>query len=424
MRLAVTLDATAPTAQPLAAGARTHETYAMANLAGDTLHHHEPEPSRGANAVIPSHPAPPTLDVPAAPVDVVTSSAGLALKGLFVLASLYTFYFAREVLLPVVLAILLALVLYPAVRALKRIAVPEPIGAALVVLAVLACIALGIVRLFEPASEWLAQMPQVAGKVERKLHALRKSVAKVSKAAERVEQMTKVSPQPTAAPPPAPPSNGDVLNRILGATKTLLVSAASTTILLYFLLASGDMFLRKLVRVLDTFEDKKRAVGFAHAIQTDMARYLFTITCINTGLGAIVGAAMYLLGMPNPVLWAVLVAVFNYLPYVGAATNLGILTVVAFLTFDDLQHVLLVPGVYLVIEIVEGQVVTPILTGRSLTLNPVMIFLAMLFWTWLWGVVGALMAVPLLMTLKIVCDHVESLQPVGEFLSGKHAPVD
>jgi predicted PurR-regulated permease PerM len=233
-----------------------------------------------------------------------------------------------------------------------------------------------------------------------------------------------VSPKPQAAPPPPPPAQGTLLNRVLAATQTLLVSAASTVVLLYFLLASGDMFLRKLVRVLDRFEDKKRAVGFAHAIQSDMARYLFTITCINTGLGAIVGAAMYLLGMPNPVLWAVLVAVFNYVPYVGAGANLCILTVVAFLTFDDLRHVLLVPGVYLVIEILEGQVVTPILTGRSLTLNPVVIFLAMLFWTWLWGVVGALMAVPLLMTLKIVCDHIESLQPVGEFLSGKREPVD
>jgi predicted PurR-regulated permease PerM len=394
----------------------------MANLAGDTLHHCKPERA-DAEPVIPAHPVPPTLDVPAAPVDVVASTESIALKGLFLLAVLYTFYFARAVLLPVVLAMLLALVLYPAVRAFKRIAVPEPIGAAIVVLAVLACIALGVYRLSEPASEWIAQLPQVAGQVERKLHALRISVAKMSKAAERVEQMATVGPKPKAAPVP-PPRDGELLNSILAGTQVLLVSAASTTVLLYFLLASGDMFLRKLVRVLDTFEDKKRAVGAAHAIQTDMARYLFTITCINVGLGAIVGVAMYLLGMPNPLLWAVLVAVFNYVPYIGAGANLCILTVVAFVTFDDLRHVLMVPGVYLVIEIVEGQVVTPILTGRSLTLNPVVIFLAMLFWTWLWGVVGALIAVPLLMTLKIVCDHVESLQSVGEFLSGKREPVD
>jgi predicted PurR-regulated permease PerM len=368
--------------------------------------------------VIPADRPPPTLDTPATPVDVVASATNVALKGLFVLALFYTFYFARSVILPVVLAMLLALILSPAVRVLKRGAVPEPIGAAVVVLATLAALAYGAYRLTDPASEWIDKMPQVISQVERKLGTLRRSVAEVSKAAERMEQLATVAPKPNAAPPasvPQPP----LLQRVLGVTKTVLVSAASTVVLLYFLLASGDMFLRKLVRVLDTFEDKKRAVGVARAIQSDMARYLFTITCINLGLGVVVGFALYLLDMPNPVLWGVMVATFNFIPYLGAATNLVILTVVAFLTFDDVSRVLTVSGVYLLIEIIEGQVVTPILTGRSLTLNPVMIFVAMLLWTWLWGVVGALIAVPLLMTLKIVCDHVESLQPVGEFLSGR-----
>jgi predicted PurR-regulated permease PerM len=369
--------------------------------------------------VIPADRPPPTLDTPATPVDVVASATNVALKGLFVLALFYTFYFARSVILPVVLAMLLALILSPAVRVLKRGAVPEPIGAAVVVLATLAALAYGAYRLTDPASEWIDKMPQVISQVERKLGTLRRSVAEVSKAAERMEQLATVAPKPNAAPPAVAASQPPLLQRVLGVTKTVLVSAASTVVLLYFLLASGDMFLRKMVRVLDTFEDKKRAVGVARAIQSDMARYLFTITCINLGLGVVVGFALYLLDMPNPVLWGVMVATFNFIPYLGAATNLVILTVVAFLTFDDVSRVLTVTGVYLLIEIIEGQVVTPILTGRSLTLNPVMIFLAMLLWTWLWGVVGALIAVPLLMTLKIVCDHVESLQPVGEFLSGK-----
>ena len=370
--------------------------------------------------VIPAEPERPTKDVAATPVDVVTTTTNVAQKGLFLLAVFYTFYFARSVILPVVLALLLALILSPAVRLLRRVAIPEAIGSALVVLSTLAVLALGAWQLATPASEWLAKMPEIVTEVERKLGSVRRSVAQVSKAAERVEQLTTVAPQskPATAPPTAPAAP-TLMNRLLTLTQAVLVSAASTVILLYFLLASGDLFLRKLVRVLDTFEDKRRAVGVLRAIQTDMATYLFTITAINAGLGVVVGVALYLLGMPNPVLWGVMVAFFNYVPYLGAATNLVILTLVAFLTFDDISRVLLVSGVYLLIEIVEGQIVTPILTGRSLTLNPVMIFLSMLLWTWLWGVVGALIAVPLLMTLKIVCDHIESWQPLGEFLSAK-----
>lgn len=372
--------------------------------------------------IIPAHPKPPTLDEPATPVEVVASAPDVALKGLFLLALFYTFYFARAVLLPVVLAMLLALILYPAVRALKRIAIPEPLGAGLIVLVAVGLLSFGAYRLFEPAREWIEKMPQIASQVERKLATLRKSVAQVSKAAERVEQLASVGPKPAAAPPPAAAQSG-LLNRILATTQTVAIAAASTTVLLYFLLASGDMFLRKLVRVLNTFEDKKRAVGVARAVQSDMARYLFTITSINGALGIVVGVALYFLGMPNPVLWGAMVALFNYVPYLGAGTNLCVLTVVAFLTFDDLARVAMVSGTYLLIEIIEGQFVTPILTGKSLTLNPVVIFLTMLFWTWMWGVIGALIAVPLLMTLKILCDHVESLEPLGEFLSGRRTEI-
>ena len=372
--------------------------------------------------IIPAHPKPPTLDEPATPVEVVASAPDVALKGLFLLALFYTFYFARAVLLPVVLAMLLALILYPAVRALKRIAIPEPLGAGLIVLIAVGLLSFGAYRLFEPAREWIEKMPQIASQVERKLATLRKSVAQVSKAAERVEQLASVGPKPAAAPPPAAAQSG-LLNRILATTQTVAIAAASTTVLLYFLLASGDMFLRKLVRVLNTFEDKKRAVGVARAVQSDMARYLFTITSINGALGIVVGVALYFLGMPNPVLWGAMVALFNYVPYLGAGTNLCVLTIVAFLTFDDLARVAMVSGTYLLIEIIEGQFVTPILTGKSLTLNPVVIFLTMLFWTWMWGVIGALIAVPLLMTLKILCDHVESLEPLGEFLSGRRSEI-
>jgi len=348
----------------------------------------------------------------------LSGAPGFAVKGLFILAMFYTFYFARSLLLPVVLALLLSLILYPAVRTLKRILVPEPIGAAAVVATLTALLAWGLLQLFEPASDWVAKMPQVATQVERKLSHFRKSVEQVSSAAAKVEALANVDgaakrPQEVVAKSPS------ILSRVLSGTQNVLIAAGATVVLLYFLLASGDLFLRKLVRALPTLEDKRTAVAVARTIQSAIARYLFTVTCINIGLGVATATLMHYLGMPNAVLWGVMVALFNYVPYVGPAVSGTVLTMVAFLIFDDIADVVLVPLSFLALVTVEGQFITPILTGRSLTLNPVVIFLSMLLWGWIWGVIGALMAVPILMTFKILCDHIESLHPVSAFLSGK-----
>ena len=369
---------------------------------------------------------PQILPAEASPADTpvetrLLGAPAFAVKGLFVLALFYTFYFARSLLLPVVLALLLSLILYPAVRTLKRLRLPEPISAALVVAGLAGARALGLYQLFEPASEWIAKTPTIAAQVERKLASLRHSVEQVSKAAEKVEALTSVDgsaakrPQQVVTRPPS------LVSRVWDNTQSFLVSTAATLVLLFFVLASGDLFMRKLVRVLPTLTDKKTAVAVARQIQTAIGRYLFTVTCINVGLGLVVAGVLHLIGMPNALLWGAMVALFNYVPYVGPAISGSILTVVAFITFDDLGDVLLVPLVYFTLEVIEGQFVTPILTGRTLTLNPLMIFLSMLLWGWIWGVIGALMAVPILMTLKIFCDHIASLSAIGEFVSGKSA---
>lgn len=345
------------------------------------------------------------------------------LTGLFVLALFYTLYLARAVLLPIVLALLLTLILSPAVRLLTRLRLPEPVGAAVVVIALVAALGSGMYLLTGPAAVWIDKVPQTLIRVESKLGGIKDSVREVTKAADKVEAIASVDAKPQARVQVAS-SQPSLFSRLLVGTREVLISAASTLVLLYFLLASGDMFLRKLVRVMPTLTDKKRAVEVARTIQSDMARYLFTVTCINGGLGVATAIAMYILGMPNPVLWGVMVAVLNYVPYIGAGTSLTILTAVAFLTFDQLSHVFLVPAVFFSITVLEGQILSPILTGRSLTLNPVVIFLSMVIWSWLWGIVGALMAVPILMTFKICCDHIESLAGIGEFLGGKRTEAD
>ena len=345
---------------------------------------------------------------------------GIALTALLVLAIFYTLYFARAILLPVVLAILLALVLSPVVKALTKLRIPPPLGAAAVVLVLLLGLGYGVSRLAEPAAQWIERAPATLGELEGKLRKLRKSVEGVSKAAQKVEEMATVDAQAkqkqkvqVAAP--------SLAGRLLSGTQKFLVSAATTIVLLYFLLAAGEAFLFKTVQLMPTLADKKRAVAMVRTIESDMVRYLSTATCINAGLGAATALAMYLLGMPNPVLWGVMIALLNYVPFLGPFVGLIILTMVALLTFDGIGDAMLVPTVFSVLVILEGQILTPYILGRNLTLHPVMVFLAMLLWGWLWGIVGALMAVPLLMTFKIACNHVPSLAPLGEFLGARRS---
>jgi predicted PurR-regulated permease PerM len=349
----------------------------------------------------------------------LSGTPSVAIKGLFLLALFYTFFFTRSLLLPVVLAVLLSLILYPAVRSLKRIFIPEPVGAAIVVASLAALFGAALYQLFEPANEWVAKLPRTTEQIERKLFNVRKSMEQVSKAAEKVEALASVEGTAKPRTPQVVAREPSLMSRVLTGTQNAVFSVGATLVLLFFLLASGDLFMRKLVRVLPTLNDKKKAVALGRTIQSAMARYLFTITCINVALGAITAVLMHVLGMPNPLLWGVMVALLQYVPYIGPAISGTVLTVVAFITYEDLNSILLVPFAFFTLVTIEGQFITPFLTGRTLTLNPVMVFLSMLLWGWIWGVVGALMAVPILMTLKIFCDHIESLRAIGEFVSGE-----
>lgn len=345
-------------------------------------------------------------------------SIAFVLKGLLALAVLYTAYFARVILWPLALAVLLALLLAPAVRRLKRWRLPEPAGAAVVVLGLAAAFASGAYLLFDPAKQWIEEAPRTLRQAEFKLRGIKKSVQEVTKAAAHVEEMTKVDAEKSTAPKVVA-AEPRLVSRVLTGTQSALPAAGATVVLLYFLLASGDLFLRTLVRVMPHMRRKRQAVQITRAIQANLGEYLLTVSCINAGLGVVTGVLMHLLGMPNPLLWGVVVAILNFMPYVGATVSLIVLTTVAFLTFDSVGEVLTVPALFFALTVLEGQFLTPMLTGRRLMLNPVAIFLAMLFWGWLWGVIGALMAVPILMVVKVLCNHIESLAPIGEFLSGR-----
>jgi len=337
----------------------------------------------------------------------------VALMGLFVLAVFYTLHLAQSFFLPIVLAILLDFLLRPLVRALRRIGLPEAGGAGLVVLGLIATLGLGIYYLARPAADYLALAPQSIEKVREKIESMRGSVAQVTEAAEQVERVTDVG----ADDGPKVEIKGPSLTKqLFGGTTAFLSTATVVIFLTYFLLAVGDLFLQKLVAVLPQFKDKRVAVTIIRETEAQISLYLFTTTLINIGVGVVTGLVMYLLGMPNPVLWGVVAMVLNFVPYVGAVANVVLLALAALMVFEDTGRAMLVPGAFLVLNLIESNLVTPAIYGNRMRLNTVALFIGLVFWWYIWGVPGAILAVPMMAAFKIACDHIESLSPIGEFL--------
>ncbi|HEY0513253.1 MAG TPA: AI-2E family transporter [Thermoanaerobaculia bacterium] len=338
----------------------------------------------------------------------------IALTGLFILALFYTLYFGRAFFLPIVLSLLLSFLLSPVVRGLKKFHIPEALSAAVIVLGAVGALVFGIVQLATPAYDWAGKAPQSLRRIESRIRDLRKPVQTMSRATQQVENMTKAAGVPDTAKVQV--TTESLGARVLSGATELVADAVVMFILLYFLLASGDMFLRKLIKVLPSLEDKKRAVEIARQIETEISAYLVTITLINVAVGLAVWGIMALIGVPNPLLWGALATFANYIPLLGPLTMISVLAMVGLLTFPDLPHALMPPGAFIGLHVLESYLLTPTILGRRLTLNPVVIFLGLIFWGWMWGITGALLAVPIMMVLKIFCEHSEPLAPIGEFL--------
>jgi len=336
-----------------------------------------------------------------------------ALTALLVLAVFYTLYITRELTLPIVLAVLLAMVLTPAVRALVRWHIPRALASAFLVLGLLGGLVYGGYTLSEPASLWLQKAPQMLNELERKLRPIQKKVEEVDKAAQQVEKITQ-APQPRRQTVQVQETG--VRQYVLSQTQQLVTGTLIMFFLLYFMLATGDRLLSRSLGLLASGPARERAKEIGARVVHSISVFLGTMALINVVFGAATALLMYLLGMPNPVLWGVLAALLNFVPYLGALVTVAILSVVALLSFDDVGQALLVPATFLVLNSLEGDVLTPWLLGRRLSLNPLVIFLGLVFWGWLWGGFGAFLAVPILVTVKEICDNVESLVPVGRIL--------
>ncbi|WP_027166856.1 AI-2E family transporter [Mesorhizobium sp. WSM3224] len=341
--------------------------------------------------------------------------------GIFILMTAAALYFARAFFMPVVLAFLLALTLTPIVRFLRKRGIPEVVSATLLVLLSIFIFAVAGYLLSAPVIDLINNSYSIGQQLTERLAPLRRPLERVMDLAHQLEALTETSQEPGVQKVAVAPSG--VLST---AASNILEAGTSITIvfvLSLFLLASGTLFYEKIVQSFTSLTQKKRALRVVYDVEREISHYLLTVAMINMGLGTVIGLGLWGLGMPNPLVWGAAAALLNFLPYVGALMTILLVTVIALISFDTIAYALLAPAFVVLCDIVEGQFVTPMVVGRRLEINAVAIFIAIAFWSWLWGFVGALMAVPLLVVIKVFCDHFDGLSHVGNFLAAQHTAI-
>ncbi|MBB6187638.1 AI-2E family transporter [Rhodanobacter sp. MP7CTX1] len=348
--------------------------------------------------------------------------------GLFFLALLACAYFSKPVILPIVLAFILKLLLQPVMRLLERVRVPRVL-ASLAVIILLLGLLYGFGRMLSgPAADWAKRLPEGLPRLQQRVRVVSAPIDSLNHWISHAKTLV----GPTAAPPASgaspnapPPSTGveatagDLQTSLLSGIQTFASEFFTTFLVLFFLLMSGDTFLRRLVEVMPRFRDKRQAVDISQQVEADISSYLVTITIMNALVGMATGLAMWSLGLENAVLWGCVAFVLNYVPILGPLTGLVIFLAVGMLSLDPLWKAFMPMTLYAVIHVLEGETFTPMLLARRFTLNPVLVIVALLFWDWMWGIPGAILAVPMLAITKIVCDRIRPLAAFGHFLEGE-----
>lgn len=344
-----------------------------------------------------------------------TDPKSVFLGGLFVLACMAALYVAAEIVLPLILAIMLKLLLQPFVRLLERIHIPRGIGAILSVLLVLGLLGGAISMLAGPAAAWAGKLPEAIPKIRDSLSFLQQPIDAVQNLIKQFEGLTGGNGGGSSGPPVKPTAVfGAVLSGSAAATSGLF----TTLLILFYMLVSGEIFLRRLVEILPNFKDKRSAVELSIDIERNVSAYLLTVSCINTLVGIATGCVMWLCGVANPVLWGAMALLLNFVPILGPMVGIVIFLMASVLSLGVSWWAVLPVGLYLGIHILEGEIATPMLLAHRFTINPVAMILALIFWYWMWGVAGAILAVPLLAVTKIICDDLRPLRALGHLLEG------
>lgn len=337
--------------------------------------------------------------------------------GLFIYATVFTLSYAKSFFVPVVLAFLLTMVFSPVRRVCDRRGIPAPLTSTLIVAGLLIA-AVGILgTLSLPVTGWIERAPEITAQIRTQASDVSGALSGVFEAADRLRALTR----PGEDVERVATAQGGYAFDIATLVPSVMAQIVFTLVLLFFLLASGDMFYEKLVHVIPRFSDKRRAMSVVRDIERKLSRYLFTITVINAGLGVAVGTAMWLVSMPSPIVFGMIAFLFNFIPYLGALAGVAIAAAVALVSFDWVGWSPIVGAIYFGLTTVEGQLVTPYFVGRNLRLNTVVVFLSVTFWAWLWSAVGMVVAVPLLAALRTISNHVDGMGGLADFLGERHS---
>jgi predicted PurR-regulated permease PerM len=353
-------------------------------------------------------------ELPRPEIILPTEFRNVVLTAILAILILYTLYFARAVFVPLLLALLLRLFLQLPLNFLTRLGIPRLIAVLIVMAGLLGGLGLLGTAIGGPASDWIAKAPASFGAVQNRLEFIKRPLEVLENTAHQIEHVV-VAPSPsTPIVSVAGPGIGGML---ASSTQSLIQGVGTVIFLLFFLLASGDTFKRRLVEIMPRLSDKKRAVEIVNEIEDSISGFLLRITVINAGLALLTGLGFFLCGVPVPALWGAIAFFFNFVPFIGPLSAGAIFFMVGLFTFEGWRMVLPV-GIYACLVIVESQAITPTVMARRFSLNPVAVAVSLVFWFWMWGTLGALLAVPMLAAFKVVCDHIGPLNAVGHMLEG------
>lgn len=333
--------------------------------------------------------------------------------GLFFIVLFGVMRYASMLFVPIVFAIVLNLVLQPLCRKLEDFKIPRAIGAIFIIGSLLCGFWTVGSIIATPATQWAQKLPESLPQLKSKLRVISKPIEQTKQVLSQADDLTK-GEGPRVAPVSL--QGTKLSDKIFMSTQSFLGAVFTIILLLFFLLSAGDTFLRRFVEVLPSFSNKRQVVNISHQIQQDMSAYLLTITVMNAVVGVLTAVILWSFGSQDALLWGTAAFVLNYVPIVGPLIAGGLFFIVSLMTVDSLGDAALPAGLYYLVHFIESTYLTPMLLARRFTLNPVLVILSLIFWYWMWGLPGAILSVPMLAMVKIICDHIESLNPVGHFL--------
>jgi predicted PurR-regulated permease PerM len=333
---------------------------------------------------------------------------------ILVIIALAAMRWASAVLVPITISVLLGLLFGPAIRGLRKLGVPAAIGAAVVVFGGATLLTAAGVLLARPATVWLTRAPETIPELEQKIRKLVRPITTIEQTAEQVQRAANSSGGAAVKVAVQEPA---MMSRFTSGTMDFIAGFITVMFLTYFLASTDQLFKRKVAGLLAEREDQERIMRAVAEIEHQTARYLGLTTLISVALGLLTWGLLAWAGLPNGALWGALAAVLNFIPYVGTIISMVLIGGACLLTFDGIEKTLIVCAVFFAVHNLTGNIVTPLVLGRGLPLNKVALFISLIVWAWVWGVAGAIIAVPLTVMIKVICDHVDRLKPVAVLLS-------